>query len=193
MKTLVYQYLIGRGHRGSPRPYKVEKHIRDKWIPSVKRWAESNNYDYKLITKLYDTNLSILQNKLVMHKPYIKDYDRFIYLDIDIELNNPPELPKIEGFMAIPDYCVATSAETYEPKSKWQTGVYMMDKQAAVDIYNGFYANIHKFPHNLVDQEVLTIYFKDYPRYKMLNHRWHWNHRVGQVPKEDCYFIHHCK
>ena len=111
MSTLIFQIDIGSGTQwlkeSSINP------IRNIFIPSVKKYAEKNQYDYKIFTESEyiksggDFNFLATREKHFAFERYyhfIQEYENIIYLDNDIYVfENAKPLPDIKGVMAAPE------------------------------------------------------------------------------------------
>ena len=111
MNTLIFQVDIGNGTQwlkdSSINP------IRNIFIPSVKKYAQKYQYDYKIFTDSEyiksggDFNFLATREKHFAFERYyhfIQDYENIIYLDNDIYVFEDSEpLPDIKGIMAAPE------------------------------------------------------------------------------------------
>ena len=169
MKTLIFQVSIGASAYKYNKGY--ENEFEKYFIPSVKRYCEKYNYDYKMITEWpedhdpwffnrsskprnYDytqggkNKASTLVRYLNMNQ---SGYDRIVSLDNDIFITDTaPILPDIKGHCACRD--VGKSWETMRKSFKLPKDTFVNAGVQMVDISTG--KKIHKDFANICDNKI---------------------------------------
>jgi|TARA_B110000858_G_scaffold197624_1_gene259983 hypothetical protein len=173
MKTLIIQVSIDGGGYAYSDP-DILKNLEESLIPSVKRYCNKYNYDYKMITDWpddYDVkwfNRNESKNKATTLIRYLNmdqpEYDRIVSLDNDIYIKNDAKpLPKIKGHNAISDNGQINSVKSLY-KNFVNGGVQMVDRKSGKKIKE-YFANICNnktpTPNNHYTDQAYINYWRD--------------------------------
>jgi len=193
MKTLILQVDIGSGSQwGSDQSKNV---IHQFCIPSVKKYASRNRYDYKVLTRsTYTKRIGSLDFLMTEVKHYAferylhldTDYERLVYIDNDVYIPScANRLPHVNGLMACkePDgtsshqlFCDVNQLPLSTPY--YNSGVIMADKKSAKELgkYMIYRARNHihakgKSTDNMMFNEYLI---EKRPKFTALGEEWNY-------------------
>ena len=192
MSTLILQIDIGDGTQWNKD--KTIDPIRKLFIPSVKKYAKKNNYNYLLITKSKyastggDFNFLATKEKHFSFERYYhlnNEYDQIVYIDNDVYVFDHAEpLPKIRGLMVAPEPELKSSKifrNIYNLSSDqkyYNSGVTMLEKENAIHLQDYMLKRMiekKRAKGKNSDNMMLNEYILEYPeKFEELESKWNY-------------------
>jgi len=218
MKVLVLQVRIGSSDLNALHGvgYNTwQKFEQDVCMPSVVKWADKNNYDYKLVTHSSISNLDFFPTnnhryaaERLMHFNFTK-YDYLIYIDSDIFImNSAPEFNLIPG-LSIAKENSGIPVDGTQKESEWMVGRYTkylkafrkayynsgvlcMDKETGANIYKFFINKLLEGDNTdiqFADQDIINQWIV-HNKCNILDQKWnHFARNYMCVPFHDKDFL----
>lgn len=210
MKTLIYQINIGSGTqwKASEINYSLNKYC----IPSVKKYAEKHNYDYRIFNEdifsnfgknFLNSNGTALSFNKYLYLKYL-DYDQIAYIDTDVyAFEEAEKLPTVKTFSCVAEPDIAEThkffREHYSLNKDFKyvnSGFFICDRNSASKLGNYMIERIRakkkgkpKNTDNGLLNEFLYLNNKDF-KFNLLNKKWNYWPQIENTKQIKPNFIH---